>query len=198
MSTTVKYKGYTIATVENTTKTLTTQGKYLEGNITFTDVSSGGGGGGGSESNYTLVGSAEFTVSSTATSASSIGTVPCFQNLKDTKCIIYVRVRDKAGKRDGYFYGSDCFFLNTNAANNNTTAQMNAAKYIHRYNSGWNAYSCGSTTGYGVYAYSINSDGNAVNVYRRYNSTYSTKIDGTYTVEVYKLTFPDGVSPFDA
>ncbi len=39
MSTTVTYKGNTIATVENDTKTLTTQGKYLEDNITLTDVS---------------------------------------------------------------------------------------------------------------------------------------------------------------
>ena len=44
MSTTVSYKGSTIATVENTTKTLLTQGKYLEANILVTD--SGGGGGG--------------------------------------------------------------------------------------------------------------------------------------------------------
>lgn len=44
MSTTVTYKGNTIATVDNNTKTLTTQGKYLEGNIILTDVSGGGGG----------------------------------------------------------------------------------------------------------------------------------------------------------
>lgn len=39
MSTTVSYKGNTIATVENNTKTLNTQGKYLEGDIILTDVS---------------------------------------------------------------------------------------------------------------------------------------------------------------
>lgn len=42
MSTTVTYKGSTIATVDNNTKTLTTQGKYLEGNIILTDVSGSG------------------------------------------------------------------------------------------------------------------------------------------------------------
>lgn len=41
MSTTVSYKGSTIATVDNNTKTLTTQGKYLEADIILTDVSSG-------------------------------------------------------------------------------------------------------------------------------------------------------------
>jgi len=42
MSTTVKYKGATIATVENATKTLETGGTWLEDDITLTDVTSGG------------------------------------------------------------------------------------------------------------------------------------------------------------
>ena len=39
MATTVNYKGMDIATVENQTKTLETEGKYLEGDIILTDVS---------------------------------------------------------------------------------------------------------------------------------------------------------------
>lgn len=42
MSTTVQYKNATLTTVNNTTKVLTTAGKYLEDNITLVDVSSGG------------------------------------------------------------------------------------------------------------------------------------------------------------
>lgn len=38
MSTTVSYKGSTIATVNNNTKTLNTAGKYVEANIILTDV----------------------------------------------------------------------------------------------------------------------------------------------------------------
>lgn len=38
MSTIVSYKGNTIATVENNTKTLTTAGKYVEADIILTDV----------------------------------------------------------------------------------------------------------------------------------------------------------------
>lgn len=41
MSTTVSYKGNIIATVENNTKTLNTQGKYLEADVILTDVSQG-------------------------------------------------------------------------------------------------------------------------------------------------------------
>ena len=42
MSTTVTYKGNTIATVDNTTKTLLTSGKYCEDDFTLTDVSGSG------------------------------------------------------------------------------------------------------------------------------------------------------------
>ena len=41
MSTTITYKGSTIATVDNNTKTLNTAGKYLEADIVLTDVSGG-------------------------------------------------------------------------------------------------------------------------------------------------------------
>lgn len=41
MSTTVSYKGNTLVTVSNNTKTLETEGKYLEADIILTDVSQG-------------------------------------------------------------------------------------------------------------------------------------------------------------
>lgn len=42
MSTTVSYKGHTLTTVSNDTKTLLTEGKYLEDDLTLVDVSGGG------------------------------------------------------------------------------------------------------------------------------------------------------------
>ena len=42
MSTTVTYKGNTLTTVDNQTRTLLTSGKYLEDNITLVDVTQGG------------------------------------------------------------------------------------------------------------------------------------------------------------
>lgn len=44
MATTVTYKGQTLATVENQTKTLQTAGTWVEDDFTLTDVSGGGGG----------------------------------------------------------------------------------------------------------------------------------------------------------
>lgn len=43
MSTTVTYKGGTLATVTNSTKVLETAGTWMEDNLTLTDVTSGGG-----------------------------------------------------------------------------------------------------------------------------------------------------------
>jgi len=45
MATTVTYKGQTLTTVENQTKTLQTAGTWMEGDLTLTDVTQGGGGG---------------------------------------------------------------------------------------------------------------------------------------------------------
>lgn len=42
MSTTVTYKGQTLTTVNNQTKTLNTAGTFMEGNITLTDVTAAG------------------------------------------------------------------------------------------------------------------------------------------------------------
>ena len=44
MATTVTYKGQTLATVENQTKTLQTAGTWVEDDFTLTDVSGGGAG----------------------------------------------------------------------------------------------------------------------------------------------------------
>lgn len=43
MSATIKYKGETIATASNNTKTLLTAGKYMEANVVVTDTGGGGG-----------------------------------------------------------------------------------------------------------------------------------------------------------
>ena len=43
MSSTIYYKGNTLTTVSNATRKLDTAGKYLEDDITITDVTSGGG-----------------------------------------------------------------------------------------------------------------------------------------------------------
>lgn len=112
--------------------------------------------------------------------------------------IIYVRIRDKAGKRNGYFVGSDCFFINDKKANDTTnllSIGMRGTTLYSANNGGYKISTAGSSTGYGVYARSIKSDG-VVQIYTKYSSNAGS-VNGTYHIEVYTLEYPDGISPFD-
>ena len=150
----------------------------------------GGGGGGGGGSDYTLLASKEYEVSTTSTSETTVDTlnVPGSYT-KDF--IIYVKVRDKAGKRAGYCTGIDQFFINNYAANG-ATGTISTYGKITSYvsSSGFN----NTGQAYGVYVYSISSAGD-ISIRAKYSSSYGT-IDGTYVVEVYALKWPNDDSPF--
>jgi len=149
-----------------------------------------GGGGGGSS--YTLLGSKEFEVSTTSTTATEIGTLTV-EGAFTSDYIVYVKVRDKAGKRNGYWRGADYFVVNPNAANGNTTTLSGGFAKVGTYvNSSGNFATSASDVG--VYPYSITSEGK-ITIRSKYNSSYGT-IDGTYVVEVYALPWPNDDSPF--
>ena len=150
-----------------------------------------------SGSSYTLIASKEVTVNTTSTSAASCTTLALGSSNYRSDKIIYVKVRDKAGKRAGYFYGSDAFFFNYQKANNGTSALTYAARICHRYSTSnvWGSYNGATTTCYGVYGYSITSNG-TLNVYQRYNPSYSLTINGTYVIEAFVLNTDDGTSPY--
>lgn len=166
-----------------------TSGKlaYVNGSL-VTGTSSGGGG-----SNWTLLGSKELKISTTSTSNTNQGDLTVGSSAYTKDDIIWVRIRDKAGKRAGYMYGTDTFFLNANKANGSTSTYSTKATEVIRYStsSQWGCY----TGNYGVYAYSISSAGKIL-IYSRYNSTNTLTINGTYVVEVYKLTLPTGKTIF--
>ena len=107
--------------------------------------------------------------------------------------IIYVRVRDKAGKRSGYFLGSDAFFINNKAANGESTDMLSPIHITHKYNGIYEQY---TGNGYGVFPQSITSDG-TMKIYSRYDVGMSRRINGTYKIEVFRLRYPDNISPFD-
>lgn len=185
MTATITYKGNTLATADNNTKTLLTSGKYLEDNITITDVTSGGG------SSWTKVGETwELTVENyTSTSAVSAGSKSYGSAISTKDKIVWVRIRDKAGKRPGYFAGCDAFFINANKANGSTSTYATAGRFIHRYTSS-NAW--GTAIGsYGLYAYSVSDSGN-LTLRKCYSSSYSLKIEGTYLIDVFTLDYPAG------
>ena len=155
---------------------------YVNG-VLLTGTGSGGGG-------WTKIGSTtQLTVNTTSTTAASAGTIAIGSAYFTKNYIIWVKVRDNSGKRNGYFYGSDAFFMNYQNANGVTTTLSVPAVVCYRYNS--DAYA--ATTGqYGVYGYSINSSG-TLTIRRRYHSSYSLTINSKYDIDVYYITPPQAL-----
>lgn len=142
-----------------------------------------------------LLASKEFTVNTSSTSESSVGTVTVPDGWTDGS-IIYVKIRDKAGKRNGYFRGSDCFVDNCYAANGVTTSPT-PTRICDGVDAGGKFVQ--STSSYGVYlsAYAKGSGSGVATatIKAKYNSSYGT-INGTYVVEVYALSWPHNDSMF--
>ena len=137
----------------------------------------------------TLLGSKEFTVSTTSTSQTSVGSIAISPSTAvwTTDAIIYVKIRDKAGPRNGYFFGSDNFFMNYNLASGVTNQNVQLCGRLIYYYDSSNVYKP-NTGGYGVYAYQIlYSTGHNIEIYRRYNSNYTKTINGTFKAEVYSI-----------
>lgn len=154
-----------------------------------------GGGGGGS--NWTLLATQEYTVSTTSTSNTSVGDITLtLGDYADPQTVLWVHIRDKAGKRAGYFYGSDTMFFHYQLANGNTNS-LSTRPVMVFYGNDSNNYS-GGATAYGVYPYRLyyTSTYHYLDIYSRYTASYGT-IDGTFKVEVYKLTMPSGMTLFE-
>lgn len=155
---------------------------YVNGSL-ITGTATGG-------SSWTKIGSTtELTVNTTSTSAASAGTIALGSSAYTKDKIIYVRIRDKEGKRNGYFYGSDTYFMNYWKANGATSTLSVCAQCHYRYNNNALAATAGA---YGVYGYSINSSG-TLTIRRRYNSTNTLTINSTYLIDVYELTPPQAL-----
>lgn len=159
-------------------------GKYFyaaDGTRTLGTASGGGG------SSFELLSSSELTVKTTSTSTASAGTVALGSSAYTKDKIIWVNIRDKSGKRAGYFFGSDAFFVNYYKADGLTSTLSVPAIVLYRYTT---SSALAATAGqYGVYGYSINSSG-TLTIRRRYNSSYSLTIDSTYVIKVYAVTPP--------
>lgn len=139
------------------------------------------------------LGAKTLIVNTTSTTAATAGSFSTDSSTFTKSKIIYVRVRDKAGPRAGYFYGSDAFFINFQDANGSTSNATLAGRCGVFYNTS-NKWASASSS-YGVYGYAISSAG-TITIRQRYNSSYGT-INGSFLCEAYSIEFPDGKSPFD-
>ena len=182
------------------TKTITENGTYLAedddadgySSVTVNVPSS-------AASSWTKVAETTYQVNTTNTSAQTVDTLSTGNgDLWTSDKWVYVRIRDTAGKRAGYFYGSDTFFYNLYPVNSKTAQAITTILRIYtRYTQdGQFAASSVTSNGYGLYPDRLYPDGR-VRIHSRYNSTYSLTIDGTYKVEVYVLNTPDGVPIFN-
>lgn len=182
------------------TKSITENGTGIDvTNYAAVDVAVESGG----ASDYTLVASSEVTVSKTDNTGELVTTI----NLPDrsTSAMYYVKIRDKAGKRTGYFFGADQWFIDLAMANGSTENLTYRPSISYGVNSD-GAFYYGSSSvvannGFGVYASSISTTTapsgaiiSRLNIYTRYSSYLGT-INGTFSIEVYKLKWPDDISP---
>lgn len=161
------------------------------GNVT-TGTASGGG-----SSNWTLLASQEFTVNTTSTSNTSVGNITLpLSDYNDKNTVLWVHIRDKAGKRAGYYYGSDTLFFHYQLANGSTSS-LSVRPVMAFYGNSSGNYA-GGASAYGVFGYRLyyTSSSHYVQIYSRYTSSYGT-INGTFKCDVYKLTMPSGVTLFE-
>lgn len=156
--------------------------------------------GGGGASSWTKVAETSYQVSTTSTSAAIVDIwATGHSEIWTSDKIVYVRIRDTAGKRAGYFYGVDAWVMNMYPKNLSIYAQSSYLVYQIWYvkSNGEYGYRYGyNTTGYGVYPDTIYNNGN-IRVASRYSSVNSLTIDGTYKVEVYLLDPPTGAPIFE-
>ena len=101
MSTTVSYKGNTLTTVNNNTKTLETEGKYLEADIILTDVS----GGITPTGNINITSSGQTDVTNYATATVAAGTEGTPTATKGAVSSHSVTVTPSVTNTEGYISG---------------------------------------------------------------------------------------------
>ena len=183
------------------TKTITANGTYsaeddnADGYSSVTvNVPTGGG-----ASSWTKVAETTYQVSTTNTTTSIVATWETgHSELWTSDKFVYVRIRDTAGKREGYFYGSDQFFMNHIPINGSTRIDTSVSGrfYTSYANEVFETGYHSGTSGYGLYADTLYNDGR-IRVRVKYSSTHSRTIDGTYKVEVYLLGPAGGVPIFE-
>lgn len=140
---------------------------------------------------YTLLGSAEFTVNTTSTTAIDVGTIACGSTAWTDAKFLLATVYDKAGARNGYFLSHTEMLTNVNAATGSTTQLQFIAPILVYVNSSGVLTRQSAYTG--VYMTTLTNAG-AVSVVAKASSTVA--INGTYVCEVWALDYPAGFNPW--
>lgn len=183
------------------TKSITDNGTGIDvTNYASVDVNVPSQGG----SSYELIASTTYTVQTTSTTDIVVGTFQTGDtSIWTSDKMVYVKIRDTAGRRNGYFYGSDSMFCNNvpgNGSSSTSSYLMHGTSYYQTSAGNLVNYTLQRTStstitkGYGVYPTRIYSNGD-IDIRAVYNSATLT-IDGTFQVDVYLLDWPGNVNPF--
>ena len=171
------------------------QGKdfYAADGTKTTGTASGGGG-----SSWELVWEQDFEVSTTSTSAGIAGTIDLpqdiFSQIHSDKLLV-ISIKDVAGTRNGHFYSSWSYWAAPRLNNGTLTTGAWNVVSLPDGEGTYPKISMGTaSTQAGVYAYSVSytSTSTRVTIRRKYNSTVSYTIDGTYRVRIYLLDLSAG------
>lgn len=149
------------------------------------------------KTDYRLLSTTKVEANLTTVVTKSIATL-VLPELWTSSKIIYVKIRDEAGKRSGYFLGSDAFIINAKPANEETGTLTAFARSLYRcLNDGKfdvSVYHLHNAA-YGIFPYSLESDG-TLEIKGKFGTGITGEINGTYIIEVYALDWPGNVSPF--
>jgi len=150
-------------------------------------------------SSWTKIAETSYQVSTKSTSTATVDTwATGHSEIWTSEKIVYVRIRDTAGKKTGYSYGTDNYFANQCPKNDASANRVNLGCRYNIYvnsNGNYAMVADSATSGYGVYADTLYNNGD-IRICRRYSSSFGT-INGTYKVEVYLLDPAGGVPIFE-
>lgn len=149
----------------------------------------------GAGSSYTLLASQDYTVNTTSTSATSVGSIEVknYGTPRNT-VIFFVQAIDTEGIRSGYYYCTQSWTIATPALSSTF------CYIVTRSDNGTSLTSYNSS--YGVYCDQISSSGSGsttkltFRIRSKYHATYSKTINSKYTVTIYELKWPNNTSPY--
>lgn len=188
------------------TKTITENGTGIDvSTFASIDVNVSGS----SSSSYELIASTTYVVNTSSTTAINVGTFETGDtSIWTSDKMVFIKIRDTAGRRNGYYYGTDAIICNNVPGNGlSSTASVLIYGTMYYQNTAGRlinmnlqrTQSTSSLTGYGIYPTTINNDG-SISIQARYSTTggiNTQTINGTFKVDVYLLDWPGGVSPFN-
>ena len=125
----------------------------------------------------TLIASKDFDVSTTSTTAVSIGSVEVSEDNYKPGAKFYIHIYDIQGRRTNYFMESDYISYFGDAATAKTGGSCAA-----------DSNNTILASAYGIYPNTVtHNNGIWFNISARYNASSSKTIDGTYRVDIYRF-----------